>query len=146
MGNRTELLLEISQSYQRMAEQGELSLLSDDTTISLEEIQFALSVLLDLRVGRVALTGQYLHLGAEKFQEYLNDMIDICVTAKRSGLSQSAASSLVKEKYPYEFFNYKFNNGVFIKIVEYGAFIENNPKRYDKNRSEVEQERIGRVN
>ena len=48
MENSTDYLLGISEKYQRMAEQGELSLLSDDSLISLEEIQFALSVLLDL--------------------------------------------------------------------------------------------------
>jgi len=35
----------------------------------------------------------------DRFQEYLDDMIDICVTACRKGLSQNAASSLVEEKY-----------------------------------------------
>ena len=88
----TDYLLGISESYQQMAEQGELSLLSDNSIISLEEIQFALSVLLDLKVGRVVLTD-------DRFQEYLDDMIDICVTASRNGLSQEVASNLVKEKY-----------------------------------------------
>jgi hypothetical protein len=137
MVNNNENLMEISLKYQRLAEQGELSLLSDDTIISLEEIQFALSVLLDLGVGRVALT-------TDRFQEHLDDMIDICVTAKRSGLGQSAASSLVRENYPYEFFNSKIKKGIYIE--EYDVFSEINPKLYDKNRREVEQERIGRVN
>ena len=88
----TDYLLGISESYQRMAEQGELSLLSDDSLISLEEIQFTMSVLFDLKVGRVVLTN-------DRFQEYLDDMIDICITACRKGLSQEVASSLVKGKY-----------------------------------------------
>ena len=138
MVNNRGILLEINQQYQQMAENSELRLLSDDSIISLEEIKFAMSVLLDLRVGRVALTGQFIHLGADKFQDYLDNMIDICVTAFRNGLSQSAASSLVKEKYPDEFFSYKFNNGVYIKIVEYGAFVEINPKSHDKDDQEME--------
>jgi len=45
----TDYLLGISESYQRMAEQAELTLLRDDS-LSLAEIQFTLSVLFDLRV------------------------------------------------------------------------------------------------
>jgi len=92
MVNSTDYLLEISESYQRMAEQGVLSLVSDDSLISLAEVQFALSVLLDLRVGRIVLT-------TDRFQEYRDDMIDICVNAYRHDLSLEAASSMVKEKY-----------------------------------------------
>ena len=92
----TDYLIGISESYKRMAEMGELSLLSDGSLISLEEIQFAMSVLLDLKVGRVVLTN-------DKFQAYTDDMIDICVNAFRNDLSKEAASSLVKEKYHIEF-------------------------------------------
>lgn len=88
----TDYLLGISEIYKRKAEQGELSLRSDDSLISLEEIQFTLEVLLDLRVGRIVLT-------TDRFKEYLDDMIDICVNAYRHGLSQETGSSMVKEKY-----------------------------------------------
>ena len=87
-----DYLISISNCYQRIAQMGELSLLSHDSIISLEEIQFALSVLLDLKVGQVVLTNG-------RLWEYLDDMIDICVTAFRNDLVKEAASSLVKEKY-----------------------------------------------
>ena len=92
----TNYLLGISEAYQEMAKNGKLFLLSDDSIISLEEIQFAMSVMLDLKVGRVVIS-------SERFQEYTDEMIDICVNAYRNNLSKEAASSLVKEKYHIEF-------------------------------------------
>ena len=92
----TNYLLGISNAYQEMAKDGKLTLLSDDSIISLEEIQFAMSVILDLKVGRVVIS-------SARFQEYTDDMIDICVNAYRNKLSEEATSSLVKEKYHIEF-------------------------------------------
>jgi len=92
----TNYLRGISECYQRLAERGELRLQSDGSIISLEEIQFCMSILLDLKIGRVVITNG-------RFQEYTDDMIDICVNAFRNNLSKEAATSLVKEKYHIKF-------------------------------------------